>query len=297
MELDGLRPWAGLEQVPLAQAQVVVAGVAYDDSAVYRRGSAAAPSSLRALSACLPPVSERGCPMSRLRLHDLGDLTMSEGVEAGWVTVAERLTAIPEEALLTVVGGDHCAAIPVMAAQARRHPDLALLWLDAHPDLNDSSRGGRWTCGCALRRGLEVSRLEPSSVALVGCRDFDPEEVEYINHQGMLLITAAELADDPVASTERLTEYLAGRRLHISFDIDVLDPAYAPGTEIAVAGGLSTRQALHLLATVTQHSRVVGFDIYEVIPQLDQSDITLLAALKLIFESWAHYQRQLGEAG
>jgi arginase family enzyme len=72
----------------------------------------------------------------------------------------------------------------------------------------------------------------------------------------------------------------------VSFDIDVLDPAFAPGTEIASAGGLSTRQALDLLASVAAGSRLVGFDVMEVSPPLDQSDITSLAALKLIFEFW-----------
>jgi agmatinase len=287
MELSGLARWAGLEQVEPDRADVVLAGIPYDGSAVYRKGAALAPEAIRVLSASLPPVDERGRPLTGLRLHDLGDLPMADGVEAGWARVAERLAAVPAGAALSVLGGDHCAAIPVLAAQARRYDDLALFWVDAHPDLCDSSRGGRWTCGCALRRGLEVSGIDPRSVVLVGVRDFDPEEIDFIRERGMTMVTAADLDDAPEASVERILRALAGRSVQVSFDIDALDPAHAPGTEIAVAGGLSTRQALRLIRRVAESTNLVGFDVFEIAPPLDHADVTVLAALKLLLETWS----------
>ena len=134
MNLDGLRPWAGLAGAELADANVAVAGIPYDLSAVYRRGAALAPAELRRLSAVMPPVSEAGEPLG-VRIHDLGDVPMPEGVERGWAAVADRLAEVPPSAFLTVLGGDHCAGIPVLAAQARRHPGLTVAWIDAHPDL------------------------------------------------------------------------------------------------------------------------------------------------------------------
>jgi agmatinase len=287
MNLDGLTRWGGLPEVSLAEAGAVVAGIAYDGSAVYRRGAALAPDAVRTLSACLPPLDERGRSLEGLRLHDLGDMTMPDGVERGWEAVASRLSAVPPGVLLNVIGGDHCAAIPVVAAQARRHPDLAVLWVDAHPDLCDWSRGGRWTCGCALRRAIEVAELPPERVALVGCRDFDADEVAFVERHGMTLVPAAELADDPAGARSRLDAALGGRPLLVSFDIDALDPAFAPGTEIASAGGLSTREALRLLAWVAAGRTLVGFDVYEVAPPLDHAEVTVLAALKLLFEVWS----------
>ena len=287
IDVRGLLEWGGLPQVPLAEAGVVVAGIPYDGSAVYRRGAAEAPAVLRRLSAIMPPIDERGRPFSGLRLHDLGDLDLGPSVESGWPGVAEQLGTAPEEAFLTVMGGDHCCAIPVLAAQARRHPDLGVLWVDAHPDLCEWSRGGRWTCGCALRRGVEVAGIDPSRLALVGARDFDPEEVEWLEANAVPVVTAAAVAGDPAAQA-RVVEALAGRPVHVSFDIDALDPAHAPGTEIASAAGLTTRQALDLLAAVAASSRLVGLDVCEVAPALDHSDITSLAALKIIFETWAH---------
>jgi agmatinase len=291
IDVRGLEEWGGLPQVALAEARVVVAGIPYDGSAVYRRGAADAPAALRRLSAIMPPLDERGRGFRDLTLHDLGDLEMGASAESGWPGIAQELEAIPADAFLTVLGGDHCSTIPVLAAQARRHQGLAVLWVDAHPDLCEWSRGGRWTCGCALRRGIEVAGIDPASLVLVGCRDFDPEEVEWMDSQAVTMMTAAEVAADPQFPA-RVAEVLAGRPVHVSFDIDALDPAHAPGTEIASAGGMTTRQALDLLAAVAGSSRLVGLDVMEVAPALDQSDITTLAALKLIFETWAHMARR-----
>lgn len=265
---------------------VVVAGIAYDGSAVYRKGAALAPQRIRELSAVMPPVTEEGQLLTGLRVQDIGDLDAGGDIEGGWMDPMNRLAAIPPEAFLTVAGGDHCTAISTLAAQTRRHPGLRVLWVDAHPDLCDYSRGGSWTCGCALRRALEASGIEPSRVVIAGGRDFDPEELEFIRSNGVLLVTAAEIARDPAGSDHRIAERLAGSKVHISFDIDVLDPAYAPGTEIPSAGGLSSRQALELLRGATKSSTLVGFDVVEVSPPFDNADITSLAALKMIFEVW-----------
>jgi agmatinase len=288
INLDGLKPWGGLAGNPLETADVVVAGIPYDGSAVYRKGAALAPMRIRALSPVMPPVTEDARPLDGLKVHDMGDLDAGPDIERGWSQVADQLAAVPPTALLTVLGGDHCTAISTLAAQARRHPDLAVLWVDAHPDLNDFSRGGRWTCGCAMRRALEVSSIGPARVVIAGGRDYDPEELEFIRARGMLLVSASELAGDS-GSARMVADALDGKSLHVTFDIDALDPAFAPGTEIPSSGGLSTRQALDFLRIATAGSKLVGIDVVEVSPPLDHQDITTLAALKLIFEFWGMF--------
>ncbi|TMD92775.1 MAG: arginase family protein [Chloroflexi bacterium] len=285
MNLAGLRPWGGLAGNPLNAADIVIAGIPYDGSAVYRKGAALAPMRIRDLSAVMPPVTEDGRPLDGLKVHDLGDLDAGAEIESGWSKVAESLAAVPSSALLTVLGGDHCTAIATLAAQARRHPDLAVLWVDAHPDLCEFSRGGKWTCGCAMRRALEISSIGPARVVIAGGRDYDPEELEFIRARGMLLVSASELAGDS-GSARMVADALEGKSLHVSFDIDVLDPAFAPGTEIPSGGGLSTRQALDFLRIATAGSKLVGIDMVEVSPPFDHGDITTLAALKMIFEFW-----------
>jgi agmatinase len=288
MNLDGLRPWGGLVVSDSSQepADVVVAGIAYDGSAVYRKGAALAPARIRGLSAAMPPVTEDGGLLTDLRVRDLGDLDAGPDIETGWRAVADRLAEVPAPSLLTVLGGDHCTAIATLSAQVRRHPDLSVLWVDAHPDLCDFSRGGSWTCGCALRRALDVSELDPARVVIAGGRDYDPEELDFIAGRGVLLVSSRELATDWRRSIERIAHRLAGRNVHVSFDIDVLDPAFAPGTEIPSSGGLTTRQALDLLRGVNEQSTLIGLDIVEVSPPFDNGDITAFAALKLIFEFW-----------
>src|SRR5437764_12410192 len=163
MNLTGLNPWAGLAGAPLVDADVAVGGLPYDGSAVYRRGAAKAPARIRALSPVMPPVSETGRRLLGMAVHDLGDIEVGPAIEDGWQPVADRLAAIPSRTLLTMMGGDHCATIPIVAAQARRHEGLKVLWVDAHPDLCDFSRGSGWSCGCALRRALEVAGLAPGA--------------------------------------------------------------------------------------------------------------------------------------
>jgi len=284
MNLDGLRPWGGL--VGGTPPDVVVAGLPYDGSAVYRKGAAQAPQRIRQLSAAMPPVTEEGQLLTGLHVEDIGDLDIGPEIEAGWMDPMQRLAALPSDAFLTVLGGDHCTAITTLAAQTRRHPGLHVLWVDAHPDLCDFSRGGHWTCGCALRRALEASGIEPSRVVIAGGRDYDPEELEFIARNGILLVSAVEIARDLPSAARKIVSRLAGHKVHVSFDIDVLDPAYAPGTEIPSAGGLSSRQAIDLLRAATAESRLVGFDVVEVSPPVDTSDITTFAALKMIFEVW-----------
>ena len=287
MNLSGLRPWGGLAvDAPSRTADIAVAGIPYDGSAVYRKGASMAPREMRELSAVMPPVTEDGHVMKGLRVEDIGDLDPGRDIETGWMTVAERLADVPPETFLTVLGGDHCTAISTLSAQMRRHPGFHVLWVDAHPDLCDFSRGGHWTCGCALRRALEASGIEPSRVVIAGGRDFDPEELDFINANGVLLVTTAELARDPQGAAHKVAERLRGHKVHVSFDIDVLDPAFAPGTEIPSAGGLTTRQALELLRSATEGSQLIGLDVVEVSPPVDNEDITSLAALKVIFETW-----------
>src|SRR5438128_9697087 len=104
MNLDGLKPWGGL--VGGHPADVVVAGIAYDGSAVYRKGAALAPQRIRQLSAAMPPVTEDGHLLTGLHVRDIGDLDAGADIEAGWMAPMQRLAEIPPETFLTVLGGD-----------------------------------------------------------------------------------------------------------------------------------------------------------------------------------------------
>src|SRR2546425_12653081 len=133
MNVDGLRPWGGL--VGGSPPDVVVAGIAYDGSAVYRKGAALAPQRIRQLSAAMPPVTEEGHLLTGLRVQDIGDLDAGGDIETGWMAPLQRLVQVPPGSFLTVLGGGHCPAIAPLAAQGRGRPGLSLLLVGAPPGL------------------------------------------------------------------------------------------------------------------------------------------------------------------
>ncbi|TMC65111.1 MAG: arginase family protein [Chloroflexota bacterium] len=255
----GLKPWGGLQPPPAGSApDVRILGVPMDRGSFYRPGAAKAPAELRKLSAIFAPVSEQAELFDTVTVQDDGDLTLVDGdMGANVDAVAAEIEKTPAGTLPIVLGGDHTTASPTLIAQQRRlNGRMSILYIDAHPDLNDSSRHSRWSNGCALRRGLELGQIDPRKVTLLGCRDYDWEEVQFIRKMGVTLVPAAtahrwtgsQLADE-------IGSRIGSDALHISLDIDSLDP-----------------------------SMLGGLDVDEVAPPLDLGYVTSLAALKFIFE-------------
>ena len=283
----GLQPWAGLKAPPAGERpDARILGVPMERGSLYRPGQAKAPAHLRKVSAIFAPVTERAERFDSVTVQDDGDLTLVDGdMGANVDAVADEIARTPAGTLPIVLGGDHTTVSPTLIAQQRRlNGRLSILYIDAHPDLNDVSRQTRWSNGCALRRGLEMGEIDPKKVTLLGCRDYDWEEVEYIRKTGITLIPAAtahgwtgnQLADE-------IGSRIGTDALHISLDIDSLDPSYAPGTGVPAAGGLTSRQLLDFLRQL-RGVRLAGLDVDEVAPPLDYGHITSLAALKFIFE-------------
>jgi len=283
----GLSAWAGLKP-PAAGARpdVRIVGVPLDRGSLYRPGAAKAPAQLRQLSAIFAPVSEHAELFDSVTLQDDGDVALVDGdMGANVESVAAEIGRTPEGTLPIVLGGDHTTVSPTLIAQQRRlNGRMSILYIDAHPDLNDISRKMRWSNGCALRRGLELGEIDPRKVTLLGCRDYDWEEVEFIRKMGVTLIPAAtahrwtgtQLADE-------VGSRIGSDALHISLDIDSLDPSYAPGTGVPSAGGLTSRELLDFLRQL-RGVPLAGLDVDEVAPPLDVGHVTSLAALKFIFE-------------
>ena len=283
----GLRPWGGLKPPEAGSPpDVRILGVPIDRGSLYRPGAAKAPAELRKLSAIFAPVSEHAELFDTLTVLDDGDVKLVDGdMGMNADAVAAAIEKTPAGTIPIVLGGDHTTASPTLVAQQRRfNGRLSILYIDAHPDLNDSSRGMRWSNGCALRRGLELGDIEPRKVTLLGCRDYDWEEVEYIRKMGVTLINAAtahrwtgnQLADE-------IGSRIGSDALHISLDIDSLDPSIAPGTGVPSSGGLTSRELLDFLHQL-RGVRLAGLDVDEVAPPLDVGHVTSLAALKFIFE-------------
>jgi agmatinase len=283
--------WFGLE-APLGSvdaADLAVFGVPYDRAVFFRRGAAEGPEKIRSLSGKLPPASEDGTMLTELRVLDLGDVMvdttpgdtsgLQERVRTKWLRA--RQYGLP-----LALGGDHSISIALFAAASEwLGREFGAVWIDAHPDLCDIYSGSRFSHACVLRRALDNPHLRPENVVMLGLRSFELEEVEYIRRHDVRLLTARQLAGaEPDQIGQEIVQRFGDLPIYLSLDIDAFDPAYAPGTGIPDAGGLTSRWVIDLLHALAPLN-LIGMDIVEVAPPLDvPSDPTSLLALKIILE-------------
>jgi agmatinase len=292
MTLDGTHKlWADLNcpGITPAEADFTIIGIPFDGLASARLGAAQAPERIRFWSHHLTPFSEDRTRLAGLKICDLGDFPIHD-VQVDFPAIAELVASLPNP--LITLGGDHSVSIPVFKGQRKRSKGrLGVVWVDAHPDLCDDFDGSRFSHACVLRRGMEYG-IDPGDICLVGLRSWEEQEIDLIENGGMHVYTAADVAErgmKPIAAEIR-TLLSVCDSVHVSFDIDALDPSAAPGTGIPDYGGLSMREVLTLLKSL-QGLPLIGLDMVEVAPVLDQSESTVFAALKIIMEFIAVIQR------
>ena len=304
-------PWGGLADPAWSLgADVAILGVPYDGAACFRAGAAQAPPRLRAISSSSPAISEEGYVVdpARFPVRDAGDVVapldaagQPDGSEAARVAYFERVWDAAGQELgssfLLTVGGDHSVTIPLTRAFARAHPEgFGLVLLDAHPDLFDTYEGSKTSHACPMRRALETGALAPQHLLILGTRSYNAVELDFMKQAGVRFVPARELQRMGMDAAVKLAQQqLAGvRSVYLTIDIDVADPACAPGTGAPVAGGLSSRQLLDLSRGLVQALPVRAMDIVEVAPPLDPADITLFLALQIVFETFAALARKKG---
>jgi agmatinase len=285
--------WADLSQTDFtpADSDFAVIGVPYDGAAGARKGAALGPERIRFWSTHLTPFSEDRTRLSGLRIADLGDIPINDQAQ-DFESVCKKVAALPNVPI--VLGGDHSISIPVLQAQRERYKDqrFGLLWVDAHPDLCDVFTGSRLSHACVLRRALEFG-IEQQDVCLVGLRSWEDQEIDLIENGELNVYTAALIAERGMKSVASSVYSKLSKcdAVHISLDIDCLDPAFAPGTGIPEAGGLTSREVITLIKSL-QGLPLVGLDLVEVSPPIDPSEATIFAALKIIMEYVALFARE-----
>jgi agmatinase len=277
--------WADLHRPNLAPAEAdfSVIGIPFDGLASARKGAAKAPERIRFWSQHATPYSEDRTRLGHLRVADLGDIPISDPA-SDFPKVAEAVSGLTNLPIL--LGGDHSVTIPIFEGQRRRFADkrLGILWVDAHPDLCDDFNGSRLSHACVLRRGLEFG-IDPRDVCLVGLRSWEEQEIDLIENGHMHVFTAADVAEDGMKSVASDVRKILSRcdAVHVSLDIDCLDPSVAPGTGIPEFGGLTSRDVLTLIHSL-QGLPLAGLDVVEVAPEIDPSESTVFAALKIVME-------------
>lgn len=271
-------------------ADILVWGVPFDGGVSYRPGARFGPQHVRQGSRLLRPYNPAGDlePFARAQVADAGDLGVNPfsideaiaSVEAG----ARELSGTSRS--LLAIGGDHTIALPLLRVQHERHGPLAVLHFDAHLDTWDTYFGAPYTHGTPFRRAAEEGLVDFDHSLHVGIRGplygrLDLEESERL---GFAAIACRDFVRHPIDDlVGRMRERLGDRPVYVSIDIDVLDPAFAPGTGTPEAGGLSSAELLEMLRGLTGLD-VVGADVVEVAPAYDHAEITAIAAAHVAYE-------------
>lgn len=265
-------------------------GIPMDIGTSWRSGTRMGPKQLREQSAMIRPynIQTGAAPFDSLQCADLGDVAINT------FSLAKSLSAIQMhyEAILkhpvvpVGLGGDHSLTLPVLRAMAKKHGELALVHIDAHADVNDEMFGERETHGTVFRRAYEEGILTPSNVYQIGLRGtgYTAEDFTEAQGWGFNVIQAQELWHKSLTPLgQEITAAIGDQPCYITYDIDSLDPGFAPGTGTPEIGGLTPWQAMELIRAL-RGLNVVGFDLVEVSPPYDPSGNTALLGANLIFE-------------
>ncbi|WP_019546035.1 agmatinase [Streptomyces sulphureus] len=276
------------DEVP--RADVVVAGVPFDTGVSYRPGARFGPSHVRESSRLLRPYHPAldVSPFQLAQVVDGGDLAVNPfDIGAALETVQAGAAELTDDgARLLTVGGDHTIALPLLRAAAERHGPVALVHFDAHLDTWDTYFGAEYTHGTPFRRAVEEGILDTEALCHVGTRGplYGRKDLEDDRRFGFGILTSADVYHQGVVEvTERIRERVGDRPLYVSVDIDVLDPAHAPGTGTPEAGGMTSRELLEILRGL-RGLDLVGADVVEVSPPYDHAELTGIAASHVAYD-------------
>ena len=277
-----------LDQVE--RADVAVLGLPFDSGTSFRPGARFGPEAVRAGSKLLRPY-HLGLdvePWTTLQLADAGDVAINpfDIIEAVGQIEAAANALYSKANQIVSIGGDHTVALPLLRAAHARHGPVAIVHFDAHLDTWDTYFGARYTHGTPFRRASEEGLLALDHCAHVGIRnsvyalaDFDDDR-----RLGFATVSTLDVARRGVdEAIDRVRDRVGDLPVYVSIDIDVLDPAHAPGTGTPEPGGLTTRE-LQMILDGMADLDLIGADVVEVSPAYDHAQLTALAAANVIYE-------------
>jgi len=269
---------------------VAFVGIPMDIGTSWRSGTRFGPRQIRAESAMIRPyhIQTGAAPFDSLNMADIGDLAINTFSLADSLRIiAESYDAILKHNVVPVaLGGDHSITLPILRAIARKHGPVALVHIDAHADVNDEMFGEKETHGTVFRRAYEEGLIDPEHTYQVGLRGTGYLATDFSEPQswGFQIWQAPDLWHRSLAGLgAEIRRDIGNRPTYVTYDIDSLDPAYAPGTGTPEIGGLTTAQAMELIRGL-RGLNIIGCDMVEVSPPYDTTGNTALTAANLVFE-------------
>ena len=288
---EGIRTFMRLPHVTdLTDVDFAIVGVPFDTGGTYRVGARFGPSGIREHSVLLRPYN----PVLDVDIFavcsgvDYGDLPVTPGyLPESHEQIKKGTAAIFTAGVIPIfLGGDHSVSLPILRAAATRYGPLALVHFDSHSDLWPSYFGGKDTHGTPFRRALEEGLIDPSRSSQIGLRGplYDAADAQMSNNEGFNIVTGPELHRRDFAEVIKEIQIRAGASpAYLSFDIDFVDPAFAPGTGTPEVGGFTSAQCQELIRGLLGIN-FVAFDMVEVMPAYDPANITSLLAANLVYE-------------
>lgn len=277
-----------IEDVP--RADIAVVGIPFDSGVSYRPGTRFGPSHVRESSRLLRPYNpaQDVSPFQLAQVVDAGDIPVNPFDLTEAVTEVERAALALGERVqrIVTIGGDHTVALPLLRAVAAKHGPVAVLHFDAHLDTWDTYFGAPITHGTPFRRASEEGLIDLTASCHVGTRGplYSKQDLEDDERLGFSIVSSEYIEEHGVeAAIDRILTRIGDKPLYVSIDIDVLDPAHAPGTGTPEAGGLTSRELLRILRALRERD-IVGADVVEVSPAYDHAQMTGIAASHVVYE-------------
>jgi guanidinopropionase len=274
----------------LAEVDIGVIGVPFDGGVTHRTGTRHGPRAVREQSALLRRLNAATgiAPFASARVRDLGDcwIEFPYVLETALGEIAAFYRGVVEAGVVPLtVGGDHSISLPILRAVAARRP-VGMIHIDAHCDTGDDYMGSRFHHGAPFRRAVEEGLLDPKRVVQIGIRGTsnDPAMWGFSAESGMRVIGMDAFDDMGWQAAAAEARRVVGQGpVYLTYDIDSLDPAEAPGTGTPEAGGITVREALRLLRAL-RGINFVGADLVEVSPPFDNGTITSFNGASILFE-------------
>jgi len=294
-DFAGLLSFAGApyteDPAELADADAAIVGAPTDDLVSDRPGARFGPRAIRAASCPPGPHLEAGIDaFAELRVVDFGDAPVLPADPVGSHAAIERTVGevLAAGAIPIVLGGDHGIAEPDIRACAAAHGPLGLVHFDTHTDTGSEVFGVETSHGTPMRRLVEAGHVDPGRYVQVGLRGYWPGEAEFAwqRQRGIASVFMHEVRELGIeAAIERAAEAVGEGPVFLSVDIDVLDPAFAPGTGTPEPGGMSSAELLRACRELASRLQIVGAELVEVIPTaVGSADVTALAADRAVRE-------------
>ena len=287
----GIATMMRLPHAPSAAGlDVAFVGVPFDIGTSNRGGARFGPRQIRAESCLIRPynMATRAAPFDSLQVADIGDIAINTFNLQKSVAIIEAAydEILGHDCKPLTLGGDHTISLPILRALHKQHGPVGIVHVDAHADINDHMFGERIAHGTPFRRAIEEGLIEPTRMVQIGLRasGYEAEDFDWPRQQGVRVVQAEECWYQSLAPLmAEVREQLGAGPVYLTFDIDGLDPAYAPGTGTPEIGGLTVHQGLEVVRGC-RGLDLVGGDLVEVAPAYDTSGNTSLVAANLLFE-------------